>query len=238
MEISDKKILKIGLIACAGALLGVVADYFSGWSSSPNNMNTAISINIDSIKGLFIEKPRWEFVLGNYLGVLFIPFHMLGFLLVYLAIKPAGKKKSLIVLILAFYLVSIGSGFHGTFAFIGDTIQSGNEVLLAKMVSYWQNWGLVLIIGYLVLSIYLFFLIISGATLYDKAAAFLSPISLLIYSAVLISLLPEGLNGIKAFLAVTGLNLPLLIFYIITINTLLRETGRNNQLQTKHKQRV
>lgn len=221
MELNRKQILFVGLLACTGAFIGVLADLFSGWSSSPNLMNTAISIDINSIKGLFLEKPRWTFVLGNYLGVLFIPFHMLGFLLVYFALKPAGNFKSLIVLAGSFYLIAIGSGFHGTFAFIGDTIQSGNEELLIKMVPYWQNWGLTLVSGYLVLSLYLFFLIISDSTLYSKWAAFLSPIALLFYSSTLITLLPDEFYGVKAFFAVTGLNFPLLIFFAVTIYTLL-----------------
>lgn len=229
MELSKKNILLIGTVACIGAFLGVLADLFSGWSNTPNMMNTAISIEIDSIKGLYTGKPRWSFVLGNYLGVFFIPFHMFGFLLVYLALRPAGNKKALFILVGSFYLVALGSGFHGTFAFIGDTIQSGDDQLLMKMVPYWQNWGMALVAGYLLLSSYLFYLIISGATMYSRSAALWSPLSLLVISAIIIVLLPEKYYGTKAFLAVTGLNLPLLIFFIVTLKTLLVKSSIKNK---------
>lgn len=225
MELNNRNITFIGILACAGAFIGVLADLFSGWSNSPNFMNTAISIDIGSIKGLYIEKPRWTFVLGNYLGVFFIPFHMAGFFLVYLALKPAGNIKSLIFLIGSFYLIAIGTGYHGTFAFIGDTIQSEDNELLMKMVPYWQNWGRLVVVGYLIISSYLSVLIISGQTMYPRKTVLLSPLSLLIISAVFIALLPEGYYGAKAFLAVTGLNLPLLVFYIVTLITLLGRSG-------------
>lgn len=229
MELSKKNILLIGTIACIGAFVGVLADLFSAWSNTPNMMSTAVSIDIDSIKGLYTEKPRWSFVLGNYLGVFSIPFHMFGFLLVYLAIRPAGNKKALFVLISSFYIAALGSGFHGTFAFIGDTIQSGNTQLLMKMVPYWQNWGMALVAGYLLLSGYLFYLIISGATMYSRSAALLSPLSLLLISAIIIAVLPESYNGTKTFLAVTGLNLPLLVLFIVTLKTLLVKPNITNK---------
>jgi hypothetical protein len=228
MVLNKNNIVLIGTLACIGAFIGVVADLFSGWANTPNLMNAAISIDIESIKGLYSKKPRWTFVLGNYLGVFSIPFHMLGFLLIYIAVRPAGKLKALIFISCSFYLVALGSGFHGTFAFIGDTIQSGDTVLLMKMTPYWYNWGLVLVIGYIAISSYLFFLIISGTTMYQRSAVLLSPLSLLIVNTVIIALMPEGFHGIKALLAVTGLNLPLLVFYIMTIKTLLRKSSITN----------
>ncbi len=43
----------------------------------------------------------------------------------------------------------------------------------------------------------------------------------MVFSTVLIALLPAEFNGAAKFLAVTGLNLPLLIFYIVTVRTLV-----------------
>lgn len=229
MKLSKRNIQIIGSIALLGAVGGVMADLFSAWSNAPNTMNTAISIDIQSIRGIFLDKPRWSFVLGNYLGILFIPLHMFGFFLIYLAIRPAGNIKALIFLILSFYLVAIGAGFHGTLAFVGDTIQSGNDELLSKMLPYWQNWGAAMIVGYLTVSVYLFALIVSGNTMYTRKTVLLSPLTILIVSTAIIALLPEGFYGSKKFLAVTGLNLPLFIFYIPTLMTLLGKSSMTSE---------
>ena len=162
MELSKRYIITISIIAMAGSLMGVLADLFSAWSSTPSTMSTAISIDIESIKGLYLDKPRWTYVLGNYLGVFFIPFHWFGFFLVHLAIKPAGKLIAIIFLIMSCYVVAIGAGFHGTLAFIADTISSGNNELLVNMMEYWQVWGALMIFGYVAVSTLLFVLIVSG----------------------------------------------------------------------------
>lgn len=206
----------LGFLACLGAVAGVAADLLSGWSSGPTAMSSALSLDIDSIKSLYVDKPRWTFVLGNYLAVFFLPFHMLGFILVHEAIAPAGRFKAILFLGGAFYFVAVGTGYHGTFAFIADTIQSGDALLLGKMVSHWTVWGIVLVSGYAALCIYLIALILTGKTLYPITTILITPPAFLLAGALAIWLLPLGFSGIKTFLAVTGLNLPLLVFYCVT----------------------
>lgn len=221
LRLRRKQILLIGILACIGAFVSVLADLFTGWSASPNSMSTGISIDIDSVKELFYDKPRWSLILGNYLAVFFIPFHMLGFLLIYQAIIPAGRIKALTFLTGSFYFVSVGAGYHGTFAFIADTIQSGDAELLTKMLDYWYGWGLALVVGYVALCLFLFVLVVSGKTLYPRWIAILTPLPFLLFSGFLIMVVPEEFYGTKAFFAVTGLNLPLLFFYIVTMRVLL-----------------
>ncbi|NIV43815.1 hypothetical protein GWN49_02865, partial [Candidatus Bathyarchaeota archaeon] len=179
-----KTLILLGTIACIGAVLGVIADFFSAWSDSPNNMGTAFSAHIDSIKGLYQDKPRWTFVLGNFLGVFFLPLHFLGFYLIYLAVKPAGEKLAIIFLALGFYLIAIGVGFHGTLAFVGDIIQSNNQVLLNNILVYWHPWGFALVIAYIVMGLYLVFLILQGGTLYPRWTVFTSPLLVVGYSSL------------------------------------------------------
>lgn len=89
----NKRYIKLlGILAVSGVTIDVFADIFSGWSNNPNGMNTALSISLDNIKGLFTYKPRWTYVLGNYLAIFFLPFHIVGSYLVYLVLKPASKK--------------------------------------------------------------------------------------------------------------------------------------------------
>ncbi len=222
-HLKKKTLVILGTLACIGTFLGLLADFFSAWSNSPNEMTTAFSANIDSIKGLYQDKPRWTFILGNFLGVFFLPIHLLGSYLIYLALKSAGKELALIFLVLGFYLTAIGTGFHGTLAFVGDIIQTNDQVLLNKILVYWHPWGFVLVANYIVMGLYLVFLILRGGTLYPKWSVLISPLIVVLYSAAVIAILPEDYIGIKAFLAVTGLNLPLLIFYVFTTFVLVRQ---------------
>ncbi len=215
----------LGLLAVGGTAIGVFADFFSGWSDNPNTMETALSLGLDNIKGLFVGKPRWTYVLGNYLGVFFLPFHIVGSYLVYLALKPAGKKYALMYFFPAAYLASIGAGYHGTYAFVGDIIQSGDGVLMQKMLDYWQYWGGVLILGYSILSLFLFVRIFKGQSIFPKWVAVLSPISVVAITVVVTLLIPKDMVGLRSFFTVTGLNLPLAIFYFVTTRFLLHENN-------------
>jgi phosphatidylglycerophosphate synthase len=88
------------------------------------------------------------------------------------------------------------------------------------MMPYWQVWGAAMIAGYLTISFILFVMIVTGQTMYARKAALLSPFSFMILSTILIAVLPQEFTGVKNFFSVTGLNLPLLIFYIVTLMTL------------------
>ncbi len=220
---TKRHIKLIGFLAVGGVTIAVLADLFSGWSNNPNAMNTALSLSLDNIKGLFIYKPRWTYVLGNYLAIFFLPFHIVGSYLVYLALKPAGKKIAMIYFFSAVYFSVLGTGYHGTYAFVGDIIQSGNEVLMDKMLDYWVYWGAILIIGYSILSIYLFILIFLRKSIFPKWIAILSPISIMVVTTLVTLVLPDTMIGVKSFLTVTGLNLPLAVFYFVTTKYLLLE---------------
>lgn len=215
-------IIVIGVLTVFGAFVGVLADVFSAWSPNSSSMETPFSVDLESISGFYEDKPRWTYILGNYLGVYFIPLHILGFFLVYQALKPANTKFSLVFLALAIYATTIGVGFHGTLAFVGDIFQSGNLDLINGIKDYWQPWAYSLVIMYAVISIIILALIIPGHSLYPKWTVFLSPIAIVGITVIIISILPDNASGVKSFLSLTGLNLPLIIFFAITTWVLAR----------------
>jgi len=225
LDVSKTKqyIKLLGILAVGGTVISVLADFLSGWSDNPNAMDSAISLSLDNIKGLFIDKPRWTYILGNYLAIFFLPFHIVGSYLIYLALKSANKRYAIIYFFSATYLAVLGTGYHGTYAFVGDIIQSGDEALMNKMLDYWLYWGAILVVGYSIMSIYLFILILKNKSIFPKWIAILSPISIMVITTIFTLILPHNMIGVKAFLSVTGLNLPLAIFYFITTKFLLRE---------------
>lgn len=221
---SPRTIVILGLLATLGAFVGVLADVFSAWSPATSQMATALSVDLDNIIGLYAEKPRWTYVLGNYLGVFFIPLHSLGFFLVFQALKPANVQWARTFLVLAIYLTAIGVGMHGTLAFLGDIVQSGDPGLLDGVRDYWQPWAYSLAVGYAILSVLILVLILTGRSYLPRWTASVSPLGFLVYTSILIAVLPDTVASIKSFLALTGLNLPLLIFFPITTWALARRS--------------
>lgn len=219
---NSKTIVALGVLATFGAFMGVLADVFSAWSPDTSEMATAFSVNLENITGLFEGKPRWTYVLGNYLGIFFIPLHILGFFLVYQALKPASVKWARGFLVLSLYLTPIGVGLHGTLAFIGDIIQSQNAGLIHGIRDYWQPWAYSVALGYAVVSVLIVGLILTGRSLYPRWVALISPIGIVLLTAIIIAVLPDSATGMKAFLSLTGLNLPLMIFFSVTTWVLAR----------------
>jgi len=209
-------------LATFGAFVGVLADVFSAWSPNTNQMATAFSVNLDNIAGLYEGKPRWTYVLGNYLGVYFIPLHILGFFLVFQALKPASLTWARVFLAFGLYLIPIGVGLHGTLAFVGDVIQTKNAALVDGIRIYWQPWAYSVAVGYTIVSALILILILSGRSLYPRWAAIVSPLSIAALTAFFIAILPSNATEVKAFLALTGLNLPLMLFFPITTWVLAR----------------
>ncbi|HEY5735576.1 MAG: DUF6796 family protein [Nitrosopumilus sp.] len=218
-----KTIILLGILTTFGASIGVVADVLSVWSMSQNTMETAFSVDLDSIRGFYEDKPRWTFVLGNYLAVYFIPLHILGFFLVYNALKPASTRFALAFLALSVYMTPIGVGLHGTLAFVGDIIQSGDTNLIEGIRDYWQPWAYSLVIVYAIISILILILIITGRSFYPRWTALISPIALVTVTFAVIMILPDNASGLKSFLSLTGLNLPLMVFFAITTWVLAKQ---------------
>ncbi len=90
--------------------------------------------------------------------------------------------------------IAIGSGYHGTFAFIGDTIQSGDAALLNKMVGYWYPWGLAVIAGYCILCMFLLVLILSQKTLFPAWCALRTPLPIMVLGALVVAIFVASLD--------------------------------------------
>ncbi len=219
---NPKAIMGLGVLATFGAFMGILADVFSAWAPNTSEMETAFSVSLESIRGLYEDKPRWTYVLGNYLGVFFIPLHIVGFFLVYQALKPASTKWAMIFLVLGLYVTPIGVGLHGTLAFVGDIIQSRDAGLIEGIRDYWEPWAYSLVFLYAIVSVLILMLILTGRTLYPRWTALVSPIVVVVVTGIVIAILPDSATGLKTFLSVTGLNAPLMIFFAITTGVLLR----------------
>ncbi len=229
MASKSKTLVKsLGVVILVTGIFTVAADVLSVWSPNPGVMDTALSVDFDSVRYAYLDKPRWTFVLGNYFGVFILPiFHLLGLYLVAIALKPLGKYSGRNFYFFAAYMATVGSGMHGTLAFVGDIVQSGNKLLVNRMLDYWQPWAYALAAGYFLLSLYLAAVIVSKKTLYPRWMFFLSPLGVVMLSTIVAAIIPASQAGLRSFLTVTGLNLPMLIFYAATVGILLKQEEVN-----------
>lgn len=219
-----KPLIFLGSVIIITGILAVAADVLSAWSSDPRGMDTAVSVDFESVMFLFLDKPREQYVWGNYLGAFVLPiFHLAGLYLVSIALKPLGISAARIFLFVGAYAAAIGAGFHGTLAFVGDIVKSGNQALMSGILDYWQPWAYLLVVLFTGIALLLAALIVFNKTIYSRWMFFVSPIGLMMLSTIAIAVLPGSYLGLKSFLAATGLNLPMLIFYITTVGVLLKQ---------------
>jgi hypothetical protein len=225
MKSKNQSLLRfLGVVVLITGVLSVAADVLSAWSLDPRGMNTAVSVDLNGVKYSFLDKPRWSYVLGNYFGTFIMPiFHLVGLYLIAIAIKPFGRSIARVLLFVGAYLTAVGSGMHGTLAFVGDIVQSGNQALMNGILDYWQPWAYSLVVLYSFMSLFLAAVVLSSRTLYSRWMFVVSPLGVMILSTLVIAVLPTSLAGVKSFLAVTGLNLPMLIFYVTTIGVLFKQ---------------
>jgi hypothetical protein len=214
--VNTKNAIKLlGVVGILGGLVAVAADVASGYSTNPSGMDTAVTLSLDGIRGLLQTKPHWQLVLGHYLAVFGIPIE--GIFVVahtYLALKPVGRTLSRTFFYGGLYLVPVGVAYHTTYGFIGEIIQTGDQALLDQVAVYFEPFGLAVSALYLLLLVFWTALILSGRTLYARRMTVVSPLSIMLLSQLVLFAIPAGYTGLRAFITVTGLNLPITLWAI------------------------
>ncbi len=105
-----------GLLAVAGGIVNGVADYMLQGGPEPGpGVNTYAQL---------AEAPYDQVFLGSILGNAAIPFWLLGFWPVYVALEPAGRKFALPPVLFLAYAFSIFPGYHGSYALYAAGFQA------------------------------------------------------------------------------------------------------------------
>lgn len=221
--LAKQRILLCGGIAVAGAAGGVVADILSLWIPDPDLSDAMRTDPAGWLMNLLAAKSSAGLWWGSLLGILLLPLHLFGFVLMAAALRPGHPQTSRLFLISAALLTAVGAGFHGSIAFVGETARSGHTELFMRMMDLFFPWWWMMTTGFVAVSILLLVCIRSGSTLYPRWTLWVSPLPLTAGGAVLAGLLLilNAPSGLIWFLAICGLNLPLLIFHAITIRVML-----------------
>lgn len=178
--------------------LGIIADLATGYLHSFNQPLTG-----DLLTNVYIMlsyKPHWQLVLGHYLSIFGLSLGLFGLWQVYLAVKPASEKLSFAALIPGIFAHICGIVFHTSLAFFTT----------ASFDFIWPVAGL-FITAMMAALVIIFFLIVSGKTLYPRSINWFNPLVIipLFWLAAFFS--PSKLQILLLFIVY---NAALFIFYV------------------------
>lgn len=170
-----------GLIAVFATIAVAVGDFLSLYS--PDGIDATGYTHL-----LEISETRLR--AGYFLGILSLPFFILGFWQVYQGLKPAGKWRSLPVLLINIFVIVIGTVTHGQTALLALVVQAQDKIsgeaqaVLAEMFDqftfYYNPILLVLRVLTLITTVWFIVAVLSKRTLYPQWMVFFSPWVLLI----------------------------------------------------------
>jgi hypothetical protein len=165
--------------------------------------------------------PLWRISVGTFLGVMVIPFQVCGFIPLYYAVKPAGRIKTLAVVLPIVYGMFMAAVFHASYVFIGASwkLYHSNEqqdkgllYLLNEFQNYWIFILLIISVSVIISSVFYSILVFKGKTLLPRWLALFNPIAVFLFMFLIIIVIPAPLGG---FIAPTYLNMSTLVFIML-----------------------
>lgn len=204
----------MGVIGIIAVIITIISDFIL--IGRPNSAMDFLKLGTESMAGL----SQWRITVGTFLGVIVIPFQIAGLGMVYYALKPAGKFKSLTVVISTAHALMLAVGFHIAYAYIASGWRlyyetGASNLIVRDMMKMFDNYWLItlIIIGVeaTVSSFLYIIIIIRYETLYPKWMAFLNPVGILICVFLMMLVLPYPIGG---FIAPAFLNISTLTFFI------------------------
>ncbi len=186
-----------GLLAVAGGLVNAVSDYLlQGGLIAGSAVNTYANL---------ADAPYELVALGSIIGNAALPFWLLGFLPLYVALAPAGRWLSALPVFFLGYVFTLFPGYHGSYALYAAGFQAGraappelSQVLgtLVERLHGYHDMMISLIGVFSVTGSLLFLLaVLSGRTLFPRWIAVLTPIVVPLTQPY-IEMLPAPFGGI------------------------------------------
>ncbi len=116
-----------GLLAVAGGLVNAVSDYMLQGGLAPR-----AAVNTFE----YLPQAPFDLVLlGSVLGNAALPFWLLGFWPVYVALAPAGRWLALPPVFLLGYAFSIFPGYHGSYALYAAGFQAADAAVASEALT-------------------------------------------------------------------------------------------------------
>lgn len=205
--------LTCGLAGIIAVILTIICDFIL--IGRPNSSYSFLKLGTESMNGL----AQSRILIGTFLGIIVLPLQIAGLIPVYYGLKPAGKIKSLIVVLTAGHAAIIAVAFHISYAFIASGWKlyhafEPRNIAASEMLKsfdlYWKITIIIMAVDLTISSMLYILLIIRKDTLYPKWMALLNPICIWIYTYLIVLPIPFPIGG---FVAPAFLNLSTLIFF-------------------------
>jgi len=219
-------VLAMGVVGMVSAFITIISDLIL--IGKPSNAYLFIKMGTESMADI----TQWRITVGALIGVIVLPFQILGLIPVYYGLKSSGRVMPLIVVITTAHALIMGVAFHISYAFIGSgwkqyyDMNSGYKItseLVKRFDFYWRILFIIMLIEILISSFIYAVLIAKGRTLYSKWMAVLNPICFLTFIFPFIFSLPAPLGG---FIAPAYLNISTIIFYGFSTAVIYRRLKR------------
>lgn len=212
---NSKLILKLGFMGCIGVLITIISDLIllgkpgSAYDFLISGTETMWDISTDRITA------------GTFIGVVALPFQLLGLVPVYYALKPAGKVWPTVAIIPCAHAFMMGIAFHMSYAFIGSAWKLNHQADAAQMTAdlmnqydlYWTLLIVIMAVEILFFSVIYSILVAKGNTLFPRWIAFFNPMSVAAITMPIIFIIPYPVGG---YIGPACLNISNLTFFVLT----------------------
>jgi hypothetical protein len=223
-----------GISSVMAAAMVAIADYLLEFSQN-------VELSAAIIEPVWLEIPEWRFQWSIYLCVLFVPFYIAGFWMIYRALSPTHKKTATAIFLLGSYGVVMGSPLIHTMISINPIVYKyGNSfsneafvfaqhlindkfvplIMPALLVHYLITW--------IIPPLLFFIAVISGKTIYPRWSAFLNPLFFFIFFALGMAVFPD----IFRYLYVGSINKGNVVFFLMPAVLLWQGDRMKNALLT------
>jgi len=223
LPLKHRTIWIFGSLAILGGLLSVLADVSSAYIAD-HSMDSAFSVGFSSVIEILRNKSPSDHLIGSLLGQYFIPFHVLGLILMYSALAPANILLARTTFAIGAYATIIGTSLHASLIYAAAVARDNNPETVAQVGRFFDITAYSLVFAGLVLVLLVAILILSGKSLYPRCTVLLSPLGYMVVTTLALSTVPILEGPIEAFIAASGFNLPFTVFHATTMIVLLRQT--------------
>jgi len=209
-----KFILKLGWIGIISVLITIISDFIllgkpsSAYDYFVNGTETMGDIT------------TYRITMGTFIGVIILPFQVMGLIPVYYALKPAGKIIPAVILIMNAHALLMGVAFHISYAYIGLAWKLNHRVdatditmeLIKQYDIYWTILIVTIAAEVLVSSVIYSVVVAKRKTLYPQWMAIFNPAIVVACTLALVVLIPSPLGG---YFAPAFLNISTIVFFLL-----------------------
>ena len=170
----------------------------------------------------FNQISQTRLYIGSYLGILFIPFELFGFVVVRQMLQPAPQSRIDLISLLVLFAIIWGIAYHALVATMGTWVQLAQASPISADVfaqhsqtlkGYFEPLGNILLLLFALLSLLMAHTVWKYPTAYPKSMAWLNPF--VIYLAIVLIYCCNKTVG--SALMVAGFNLSVFIWLLITV---------------------